>query len=61
MLQIMNKETRMVDDVVLMAGTMYATPNAVVNELNKLKRQKYSIMFRNFMLRDENVWMIRCK
>jgi len=55
MLQIMNKETRMVDDVVLMAGTMYATPNAVVNELNKLKRQKYSIMFRNFMLRDENV------
>jgi len=59
MLQIMNKETRMVDDVVLMASTMYATPNAVVNELNKLTRQKYSIMFPNFMLRDENVRMIR--
>jgi len=46
-------------DVVSMAGTMYASMSTVVNELNKVTRQKYSIVFRNFLIKDENVRRIR--
>jgi len=49
-LQIMDKLTGRVDDLLSMACTMYAGIGLVVNELNKLIQQKYSIMFRTTLV-----------
>jgi len=58
-LQIMNKETGRVEDVLSLPGTMYINVSTVVSALNKLTQQKYSIAYFYLLNRQEGERKIR--